>query len=213
MALLKLSAPMKSMPENVVTEPLDKEKKGSGQVHRMNNQAGSDGELQDRPCGACAATSQPSGAAGSRGARRQHSPSLPSIHVTSENQVSGERKEKQGKNQNKRPKPCSNPNLKIVSGLIKAQSNRRSKADIFLRDDRRAKSNRMEQSLFSQIGQNNGGPMSPASPQALTRTSRELQTEGAAQPAEMWRGQIRGQRHREALSPGPRGKFAVIKRR
>ena len=40
----------------------------------------------------------------------------------------------------------------IVSGLIKAQSNRRSKADIFLRDDRRAKSNRMEQSLFSQIG-------------------------------------------------------------
>lgn len=36
--------------------------------------------------------------------------------------------------------------------LIKAQSNRRSKADIFLRDDRRAKSNRMEQSLFSQIG-------------------------------------------------------------
>lgn len=40
----------------------------------------------------------------------------------------------------------------IVCGLIKAQSNRRSKADIFLRDDRRAKSNRMEQSLFSQIG-------------------------------------------------------------
>ncbi|CAB1436218.1 unnamed protein product [Pleuronectes platessa] len=46
----------------------------------------------------------------------------------------------------------------IVSGLIKAQSNRRSKADIFLRDDRRAKSNRMEQSLFSQIG------LSPDSP-------------------------------------------------
>lgn len=38
------------------------------------------------------------------------------------------------------------------AALIKAQSNRRSKADIFLRDDRRAKSNRMEQSLFSQIG-------------------------------------------------------------
>lgn len=36
----------------------------------------------------------------------------------------------------------------MVSGLIKAQSNRRSKADIFLRDDRKAKSNRMEQSLF-----------------------------------------------------------------
>lgn len=30
-ALLKLSAPMKSTPENVVTEPLDKEKKGGGQ--------------------------------------------------------------------------------------------------------------------------------------------------------------------------------------
>lgn len=41
---------------------------------------------------------------------------------------------------------------KTVCGLIKAESNRRSKADIFLRDDRRAKSNRMEQSLFSQIG-------------------------------------------------------------
>lgn len=41
---------------------------------------------------------------------------------------------------------------KNVPGLIKAQSNRRSKADIFLRDDSRAKSNRMEQSLFSQIG-------------------------------------------------------------
>lgn len=30
-ALLKLSAPMKNTPENVVTEPLDKEKTGSGQ--------------------------------------------------------------------------------------------------------------------------------------------------------------------------------------
>lgn len=39
-----------------------------------------------------------------------------------------------------------------VYGLIKAQSNRRSKADIFLRDDRETKSNRMEQSVFSQIG-------------------------------------------------------------
>lgn len=30
-ALLKVSAPVKSMPENIVTEPLDKERKGSGQ--------------------------------------------------------------------------------------------------------------------------------------------------------------------------------------
>ncbi|XP_044231738.1 uncharacterized protein LOC122998795 isoform X1 [Thunnus albacares] len=109
----------------------------------------------------------------------------------------------------------------IVSGLIKAQSNRRSKADIFLRDDRRAKSNRMEQSLFSQIGlspdclpgQNNGGPRSPASPQARARGGRGLGTEGAAQHAEIWRRQIRWQRHREALSHGPKGKFAVIKRK
>lgn len=39
-----------------------------------------------------------------------------------------------------------------VLRLIKAGSNRWSMADIFLRDDRRAKSNRMEQSLSQQIG-------------------------------------------------------------
>lgn len=39
-----------------------------------------------------------------------------------------------------------------VLRLIKAGSNRWSMADIFLRDDRRAKSNRMEQSLSREIG-------------------------------------------------------------
>ncbi|TNN52949.1 hypothetical protein EYF80_036814 [Liparis tanakae] len=53
---------------------------------------------------------------------------------------------------NRDTKNTKNSIKEMVSGLIKAQSNRRSKADIFLRDDRRAKSNRMEQSLFSQIG-------------------------------------------------------------
>lgn len=62
-------------------------------------------------------------------------------------------------------------------------------------------------------GQNNGGPRSPASPQAQARGGRGLGTEGAAQHAEIWRRQIRWQRHREALSHGPKGKFAVIKRK
>lgn len=62
-------------------------------------------------------------------------------------------------------------------------------------------------------GQNNGGPRSPASPQAPARGGRGLATEGAAQQAEIWRRQIRWQRDREALSHGPRGKFAVIKRK
>lgn len=62
-------------------------------------------------------------------------------------------------------------------------------------------------------GQNNGGPRSPASPQAPARGGRGLDTEGAAQHAEIWRRQIRWQRHREALSHGPKGKFAVIKRK
>ncbi|XP_044231739.1 uncharacterized protein LOC122998795 isoform X2 [Thunnus albacares] len=62
-------------------------------------------------------------------------------------------------------------------------------------------------------GQNNGGPRSPASPQARARGGRGLGTEGAAQHAEIWRRQIRWQRHREALSHGPKGKFAVIKRK
>lgn len=62
-------------------------------------------------------------------------------------------------------------------------------------------------------GQNNGGPRSPASPQAPARGCRGLGTEGAAQHAEIWRRQIRWQRHSEALSHGPKGKFAVIKRK
>ena len=62
-------------------------------------------------------------------------------------------------------------------------------------------------------GQNNGGPRSPASPQASLRGGRGLGTEGAAHHAEIWRRQIRWQRHREALSLGPKGKFAVIKRK
>lgn len=62
-------------------------------------------------------------------------------------------------------------------------------------------------------GQNNGGPRSPASPQAPARGGRGLGTEGTAQHAEIWRRQIRWQRHREALSHGPKGKFAVIKRK
>eukprot|EP00064_Thunnus_orientalis_P009731 superscaffoldBa00001254_g9757 len=40
-------------------------------------------------------------------------------------------------------------------------------------------------------GQNNGGPRSPASPQARARGGRGLGTEGAAQHAEIWRRQIR----------------------
>lgn len=62
-------------------------------------------------------------------------------------------------------------------------------------------------------GQNNGGPRSLASPQARARGGRGLGTEGAARHAEIWRRQIRWQRHREALSHGPKGKFAVIKRK
>lgn len=62
-------------------------------------------------------------------------------------------------------------------------------------------------------GQNNGGPRSPALPQAPTRGGRGLGTEGAARHTEIWRGQIRWQRHREALSQGPKGKCAVIKRK
>lgn len=62
-------------------------------------------------------------------------------------------------------------------------------------------------------GQNNGGPRSPASPQAPARGGRGLGTEGAARHAEIWRRQIRWQQHREALSHGPKGKFAVIKRK
>jgi len=61
--------------------------------------------------------------------------------------------------------------------------------------------------------QNNGGPRSLTSPQAPTRTGQGLGTVGAAQLPEIWRRQIRGQWHREALSHGPKGKFAVIKRR
>lgn len=69
-------------------------------------------------------------------------------------------------------------------------------------------------SLWTSLpGQNNGGPRSPASPQAPARGGRGLGTEGAAQHAEIWRRQIRWQQHREALSHGPKGKFAVIKRK
>lgn len=62
-------------------------------------------------------------------------------------------------------------------------------------------------------GLNNGGPGSLASPQARLRAGRGLSTEGAAQHAEIWRRQIRWQRHSEVLSHGPKRKFAVIKRK
>lgn len=53
----------------------------------------------------------------------------------------------------------------------------------------------------------------PSFPTGPMRGGRGLGTEGAAQHAEIWRRQIRWQRHREALSHGPKGKFAVIKRK
>ncbi|KAK2826143.1 hypothetical protein Q5P01_020357 [Channa striata] len=50
-----------------------------------------------------------------------------------------------------------------------------------------------ESSLWTFLpGWNNGGPRSPASPQAPARGGRGLGTEGAAQHAEIWRGQISG---------------------
>lgn len=66
---------------------------------------------------------------------------------------------------------------------------------------------------LSSPGRNNGGPRSPTSPQAPARGGRGLGTEGAAQHGEIWRRQIRWQQHTEALSHGPKGKFAVIKRK
>ncbi|KAF0044442.1 hypothetical protein F2P81_003600 [Scophthalmus maximus] len=72
------------------------------------------------------------------------------------------------------PPPPTQSRREIVSGLIKAQSNRRSKADIFLRDDRRAKSNRMEQSLFSQIAQQTDlGSISAPTLFVVTRSPRQ----------------------------------------
>lgn len=69
-------------------------------------------------------------------------------------------------------------------------------------------------SLWTSLpGLNNGGPGSLASPQAPPRAGRGLSTEGAARHAEIWRRQIRWQRHSEALSHGPEGKFTVIKRK
>lgn len=53
----------------------------------------------------------------------------------------------------------------------------------------------------------------PSSPTGPARGGRGLGTEEAARHAEIWRGQIRSQRHREALSHGPKGKCAVIKRK
>jgi hypothetical protein len=53
----------------------------------------------------------------------------------------------------------------------------------------------------------------PSSPTGPVRGGRGLGTEGAAQHADIWRGPIRWQRHREALSHGPKGKCAVIKRK
>lgn len=61
------------------------------------------------------------------------------------------------------------------------------------------------------------GTMADPGAQLPHRPRREeaggLGTEGAAQHGEIWRRQIRWQRHTEALSQGPEGKFAVIKRK